>query len=205
MPARLQLEIDGTAAVWDQGEVQWTDYGVSGIVTFQISRFAVRALHSGKNAFLWADLLPDIEEEALKAMLLKRVREFPERKAEELFVGIFPKKVISFLFKNASLKPDQFLTEAQAAVLCNTIKHLKLTVQGNKSYDMAQVCSGGADIQELDPKTLESRRQEGLYITGEIIDIDGICGGYNLQWAWSSGYTAGIHASRFKVGLEDQL
>ena len=196
MPARLLLEIDDKDAARDQGEVQWTDYGVSGIVTFQISRFAVRALNAGSRVSLWMDLLPAFEEDALQQMLIQRIHKFPERRAEELFVGIFQKKVITFLLKYNQLKPDDLLSETKVLLLCNTIKHLKLTINGYKSYEAAQVCSGGIDIQEIDPETMESLIQKGFYVTGEILDIDGACGGYNLQWAWSSGYVAGTQAAR---------
>lgn len=195
MPAALRLEIDGHHAAADQGEVQWTDYGISGIVTFQISSFAVRALHQEQSVNLWVDLLPDFDEEALEQMLLNRISSYPDRTADEFLIGMFPRKAAAFILESSQLKPNMAAGLSSVRSLLDTIKHLKLTVHGHKSYDNAQVCSGGIDTAEISPLTLESKKTKGLFVSGEVMDVDGICGGYNLQWAWSSGYVAGRQAA----------
>ena len=101
---------------------------------------------------------------------------------QELLKGLFPDKLIKVL--------------CQEPELASAIHSYPLIVKGGSSIQQAQVCSGGVDTEELDPETLESRLHPGLYMAGELIDIDGTCGGYNLQWAWSSGAAAGLHAAK---------
>lgn len=179
----------------ESGELQWTEYGISGIVVFQLSRYAVRALAAKRNVAVFVDLMPHLEMEALKALLGKRRT---DGTLEDFLTGLLPKKAIPVILERMSLRPSEKaaqMGEEQIDVLAEHIKSLKLTVTGHKTFDAAQVCSGGVDTSQIHSKTLESKKQSGLYFTGELMDVDGICGGYNLQWAWSSGYTAGCHAA----------
>ena len=94
--------------------------------------------------------------------------------------------------KKVSVRPDA----DQLISICHSIKNLKLTINGTRSFDQAQICGGGIPVSEIDQNTMESRICPDFYLTGELIDIDGICGGYNLQWAWSTGYIAGKNCAR---------
>ena len=186
--ARLTLLADGRVQATDRGELQWTAYGISGIVVFQISRFAVRALSQGKKVSVTVDLLPDNSEEELRQMAQRIAPEF-------LLNGLFAKRLQGALLKACFGKKRPLLDQKAMWKLLRLAKHLELTVTGSRGFDYAQCCCGGVPVQEVEAKTLESRRTPGLYLTGELLDIDGMCGGYNLQWAWSTGYVAGLHAS----------
>ena len=198
MPAKVTLitEDGRERKVYEEsGELQWTDYGISGIVVFQLSRYGVRALAEKKSVTAVLDLLPGMTQEALCQYLNCRNR---FGSAEEFFTGLLPKKAIPVLLEMAGIKPSakaDSITEKQMQAMTERIKKLAITIIGSKSFDAAQVCSGGVDTAWVDAQTLESRRKRGLYFSGELLDVDGICGGYNLQWAWSSGYVAGKSAA----------
>ncbi len=175
------------------GEVLFCDYGVSGPAIFNISR------HCGeyKNAKLKLDLLPDMEFEELREMLEKRKSE--NITLENFFVGILNKKIGMTVTKYANVLPysrtSDTLNGKEINRLCEAIKSFTLEVQGTMSWNNAQVTAGGIDTDDINPETMESKLCEGLYLTGELLDIDGDCGGYNLQWAWTSGYVAGMSAT----------
>lgn len=113
-------------------------------------------------------------------------------------IGLFNKKLSDVLLKESGIAlhtPGGKRQGAQLHQLCDTIRQFRVDIVGSKGFDAAQVCAGGVDTRELHNDTLESKLVPGVYFAGEVIDIDGTCGGYNLQWAWSSGYVAGTHAA----------
>ena len=179
---KITLLIDGKICKSEQGELQLTDYGISGIPVFQISRFAIRAAKEGKKAQLRVDFFPEASKEDVKKLLESRKNACPYKKEKELLTGLFPEKLIKVL----TAQKDLLLA----------IKEFSLEVTDGLSFAQAQVCSGGVDTAQVDPETMESLLCRDLYLTGELLDIDGTCGGYNLQWAWSSGAVAGIHAAK---------
>lgn len=197
--ALVTLKIDGKAAASDRGELQITDYGISGIPVFQISRYAARALNEGRKAEAQLDFLPELSPTDLEKLLLTRHRQFGYRPAEEFLHGVLNSKLAKILLKEAGIGRESWvkeITEKEIKNLVRCIKELKTIIVSTNTFDQAQVCSGGVDTREVDPVTMESKLIRGLYFSGEILDVDGICGGYNLQWAWSSGITAGSHAGR---------
>lgn len=177
----VRLLIQDVPLKEERGELQLTGYGISGIPVFQISRYASRALAEGCRVGLEIDFLPDIEENSLAAFLEARRKQAPYKSEKESLIGLFPDRLIPELLK----QPDRI----------QGIKRFPLEVIRTQSFAHAQVCSGGVDVREVDPDTMGSRLHKGLYFAGEILDVDGACGGYNLQWAWSSGITAGKHAA----------
>jgi len=179
---KITLYIDGIPAASQQGELQLTDYGVSGIPVFQISRYAIRAVHENKNAELSINFFPELNQKELEEYLEQRKTACPYKTEKELLIGLFPEKLIRVLCAQKDL--------------INGINDFRLPVKDSLSFEQAQVCSGGVDTSEVQSKTMESRLHKGLYFAGELLDIDGTCGGYNLQWAWSSGATAGIWAAK---------
>lgn len=189
----VTIKADGRVLCSDKGELQFTDYGISGIPVFQVSRFAVRALSEGRKVTALLDLFPAMEEAALKELLYKRGLALSYRPAEEFLNGMLNKKLTWVLLKLAGIKGISTgqLKRPQIEKLSSLMKGLPTEITGSKDFDLAQVCSGGVDTKEVNPKTMESRLVKGLYLAGEILDVDGICGGYNLQWAWSSGILAG--------------
>ncbi len=197
--ALVTLKIDGKAAASDRGELQITDYGISGIPVFQISRYAASALNEGRKAEAQLDFLPELSPTDLEKLLLTRHRQFGYRPAEEFLHGVLNSKLAKILLKEAAIGRESWvkeITEKEIKNLVRCIKELKTIIVSTNTFDQAQVCSGGVDTREVDPVTMESKLIRGLYFSGEILDVDGICGGYNLQWAWSSGITAGSHAGR---------
>jgi predicted Rossmann fold flavoprotein len=197
--ALVTLKIDGRTAASDRGELQITDYGISGIPVFQISRYAARALNDGRKAEAQLDFLPELSPTDLEKLLLTRHRQFGYRPAEEFLHGVLNSKLAKILLKEAGIGRESWvkeITEKEIKNLVDCIKELKTIIVSTNTFDQAQVCSGGVDTREVDPVTMESKLIRGLYFSGEILDVDGICGGYNLQWAWSSGITAGSHAGR---------
>ena len=176
------------------GEVLFTDYGLSGPAIFNISRLCA----DDCEAVITLDILPEIEYDELYEILKNRRNRY--RNLETFFVGMVNKKVGMTIMKYADVLPfsrsSDTINEKELRRLCDALKDLKLKVTGTMSWNNAQVTAGGILTADINSKTMESKLCEGLYMTGEILDIDGDCGGYNLQWAWSSGYVAGVNASR---------
>ena len=197
---RAVLYVDKKESVTEYGELQLTDYGVSGIPIFQLSRFATKALYQKKEVSLLLDFLPNKTMEETIALLEKRLLKIEQKKTMcECFVGLFHKKLAEVFLREAGISlgdsPKKLKSE-QIQKLAEIIKGLQVDIIGSKSFEQAQVCAGGIDTKEISPETMESKFVPGLYFAGELIDIDGRCGGYNLQWAWSSGYVAGTYAAK---------
>lgn len=182
----------------DAGELQLTEYGISGIPVFQVSRYASEALDRGRAVTAVIDLYPSLPEQELFCELKLQRKYLEKRSAETFLNGFFHKKIAAVLLKLAGISPKTAvgtITDRQLIKLTEEIKALSLPVTATNPPEQAQVTMGGVRVNEVDPRTMESRFVPGLYLAGEILDVDGICGGYNLQWAWSSGYIAGTSAA----------
>lgn len=182
----------------EQGELQLTDYGISGIPTFQVSRYASIALHKGQKVKAVIDFLPQMEEWEAEKMLKLRCRQMNYKTAEEWMTGLLNRKLGLVLLKLSGISPQQNMarvTGLQWKELMKNLKSYETVIEGTNPFENAQVCCGGVDVAEVTAAAMESRKVPGLYFAGEILDVDGICGGYNLQWAWSSGAAAGRHAA----------
>ena len=183
---------DGQLHRESTGEIQFTEYGVSGPVIFEISRDACQG--SGE----WIcklDFLPDISEEILKAELLRRKQ--TNLPTSELLTGILHNRLGRVVTQEVGISgyvPIAQLEENEIAEVCRAVKNFEVSLAEPMGMDSAQVTAGGILTKEFDATTMESRIVPGLYACGEVLDIDGDCGGYNLQWAWSSGRLAGSHA-----------
>lgn len=196
--AELTLYIDRKSVVRERGELQLTDYGLSGIPTFQISRYASRALDEKKNVTVSVDFFPEVSEAGTKKLLEERAARFPDRLCEDFLTGLLNKKLAAVLLKLSGIRPPEpcrKLTKGHLEALAGHMKRYQALVLSVNPFANAQVCCGGVDTREINPETMESRIQKNLYIAGELLDVDGICGGYNLQWAWASGYVAGVSAA----------
>ena len=191
---------NGKEIASEKGELLFAEYGLSGIPVFQVSRFAGEALNRGSKVTCKVDLLPAYSKEELETLLATRFETLKNRTAEELLVGLHNHKVNYILLKELGIdpvtdskkayRPDDF---SKLAVL---YKGLTCQVTELNPFANAQVCAGGVDTSEIDNCTMESKLVKGLFFAGELVDVDGTCGGYNLQWAWSSGYVAGLHAAK---------
>ena len=199
--AKVSLYVDRGYVCEDTGELQLTNYGISGIPVFQISRYAAKALNEKKAVMAEVDFLPSMSDDAFEDFLHKRIELHGHRTAEDFLIGIFHKKLIGLLLIASRINTNQVMdavTNEQIIKLVSVSKHFRLEIEGTNDFEQAQVCAGGVRTSEVNPRTLESVYVDNLYLTGELLDIDGICGGYNLQWAWSTGYVAGGHAAKGK-------
>lgn len=196
--AYIKVAIGEETVAEDRGELQLTNYGISGIPVFQISRSVSYALYEEKKVAVEIDFIPSMESETLYAFFKTRIKTHRTQTAFDYMVGMFHKKLNRVLLKRAGIAPEtnvSELTEANLNGLVQACKAFRVQVEDTNSFEHAQVCAGGINASEVDIATLESNCTPGLYLSGEILDVDGICGGYNLQWAWSTGYIAGMHAS----------
>ena len=185
---------DGVLHAESVGEIQFTEYGLSGPVIFEVSRDACQ----GKgNWTCRLDLLPDISAEELTAELNRRAK--TALPMEELLTGILHNRLGRVLTKAVGIFGSRMvstLTQAEIKAVCRAVKGFEIALTEPMGMDSAQVTAGGIVTDEFDPYTMESRLVPGLYACGEVLDIDGDCGGYNLQWAWSSGRCAGLAAGK---------
>lgn len=200
--ARVALRdvASGSLLAEDTGEVQLTDYGISGIPVFQVSRYASRAIADGKKIRAELNFWPDLSENELLDMLVQRRAMLGEKDPSEFLTGWFNRKLGNLLMERAGIRFDgagavSALTDKDLAKLSRMIHAFPTEITGTNSFEQAQVCCGGIDVCEISPETMESRKRPGLYFAGEIVDVDGICGGYNLHWAWASGFVAGSAAA----------
>lgn len=197
--ATVSLYVEDKFVASDTGELQLTNYGISGIPVFQISRYAAKAIYAKKSVTAEIDYLSTMDDKTLKEYLEKRLLLHGEKNIEDFFVGVFHKKLITMFLKEAKVSLQlaaKDLKEKEWNRLISLFKHFKVQIEDTNAFDQAQICAGGILTSEISAETMESNFVEGLYLTGELLDIDGICGGYNLQWAWSTGYIAGKYAAK---------
>ena len=191
-----QIVHDGELFTQSRGEIQFTEYGLSGPVIFEISRDVCQ----GRGEWLCRlDLLPDVFQEDLKAELLRRRN--TNLTVDDLLTGILHNRLGRVLTKAAGLRGSDAvasLHDYEIEEVCRLVKAFEVPLTEPLGMESAQVTAGGILTDGFDPKTMESRLVSGLYACGEVLDIDGDCGGYNLQWAWSSGRCAGFSAGKEK-------
>lgn len=205
--AKVTLFIDHQVCTEDTGELQLTDYGISGIPVFQISRYAAKALYEKREVEAVIDFFPMMSDAEFERFIKDRLKLHKQKSMEDFFVGVFHKKIIGMLLKQAqipALKKALEISREQMTELLSLCKHFSIEIEDTNSFEHAQVCAGGVKMTEVNPHTMESIYAEALYLTGELLDVDGICGGYNLQWAWSTGYIAGLHAAKGKENDSNQ-
>ena len=179
----------------DEGEVLFTDYGLSGPPIFYLSAY----LNNQQKITL--DLMPEYTKAEVETILVKKSKACSDTPLESFMSGIINKKVGQVILKQAETGPlsrrSDSLSDKEIQNISNIIKSWTFKIEGTMSWNNAQVTKGGVRTAEFDEKSLESKLIKGIYAVGEILDIDGDCGGYNLQWAWTSGYVAGVNAAQY--------
>lgn len=178
---------NGIAVAQDTGELQFTEYGLSGIPVFQISRFLSQGLYEKAQMEIIINLLPQFDKDMLLSELKFRKDDLHCKKMHWLN-GLIPQKLADWMLNCSK--------DLQAETLADWLLNLKVTVTGYRDFEFAQVCTGGIPTEELDAATLESIYASNVHFAGEIINVDGICGGYNLHFAWATGFIAGNAASK---------
>lgn len=194
----IQLYINRHMVCQDRGEIQLTKDGISGIPAFQVSRFAAKALQNGQTVQAVLDFVPYLSQEELYLELKERFLRKDGKTTEEALIGFFSKKLIPVFLKEnqiAAHETAEKISPSKLKTLSEYLKHVTIDLTDTGGFEKAQTSAGGVNTAEINGETLESYLVPGLYFAGEVIDIDGMCGGYNLQWAWSSGYVAGMHAA----------
>ncbi len=183
------------------GELVFTDFGVSGPVILTLSRHAGRHFLGSKIPLnLEINLKPALTAEQLEARLLRDLDQFPKRNYQTLLEGYLPKKLIPVFVRRSGIDPWQkvhAIDKMQRKQILSLLRKFSFSIVGCRSIDEAVVTGGGVDVKEVDPKTMMSKRVSGLFFAGEVLDVDGYTGGFNLQAAFSTGYQAGKGAAYY--------
>lgn len=231
----VSLWADGECVAEEHGEIQLTDYGVSGIPVFQVSRFASYACLHGKKVQVCLDFMPGMDQKEAEAFLharrkllggkvqrgqqkfTKKMTEQETRNTvivekescnsaavmeqeptmEHFCAGLIHKKLCQYFCRLAGISmetPISAVSDKAFSDFVGLCKAWTLRIEKPNGFDMAQICAGGLSMQEID-ENFALKKCPAVYVVGELLDVDGICGGYNLQWAWTSGYLAGRHAA----------
>lgn len=195
-PCRLTMVNDRGLCEKTEGELQFTEYGLSGIAAMQLARFYEKGLHSK----IYADIIPAFSEEELFAYLKERKSKNKNLEAEHFLTGVFAKRLGQAVLKASGVAPLSIhigeIPDSKLKEISHLCKNWEFTLTGTRGFQNAQVTAGGADTKMFNSETMESKLVSGLYAAGEILNVDGTCGGYNLQWAWASGRLAGKSAAQ---------
>lgn len=187
---RIQLEADGKLLRSENGEVLFSETGVSGIACMQLARGCSEALKAGKKCAVRIDFLPG---KNVFDLLCDRAEKLPKRAMEDFLNGIVSKRIGMALVKLAGVemtRQAENLKTGEIRALAGLLGGWTIPVTGVQGFDQAQVTAGGINLKDFDWNTMESKRVPGLYAAGEVLDVDGDCGGFNLQWAWASALIA---------------
>lgn len=157
-----------------RGDILFTNYGISGLAILDISRFVVEELKYKKEVILTVDLIPNLSKDRLRAILNRR-----DRPLEIILQGLINKKIISFIL------------DSKIENIIRNIKFFKFRIDGTRGFKGAEIATGGVDTREINPKSLKSKKHKGLYFTGELLDVDGNRGGFNLHFVWVCGLRVG--------------
>lgn len=186
--------IDGKCVADDTGEIQFTDYGLSGIPVFQISRWLSKGLYEKKRVEIKINLLPEFKHEQLVDEINHRIALGKDLPASTLLNGLVNQKLADMILEKAGVDKSvsiAFLSKEQIHKVLGFLHEITVPVTNYRDFEFAQVCTGGISTSDIDLDTLESKFTPKVHFAGEILDVDGICGGYNLHFAWATGYMAG--------------
>ena len=193
--SRVSLKLKNSKVIHTQGDVLFTSYGISGLAILDISRFVIQEVIHTPIVTLEIDLMPKMSSEQLFALMKKSLVKKSKKSIEIWMQGFINKKLILPI-----LEPLKLEKETVGSILSNIeklelivkkIKYFKFKIDGSRGYKGAEVATGGVDTREINPQTMESKKHKGLYFTGEVLDVDGDRGGFNLHFAWVCGIRAG--------------
>lgn len=194
---KIVLYIDEKPCVSDTGQIQFTDYGISGIPVFQVSTQASKALAEHRQVRAEINLFPEMTEKDIYDALSNQLEQFSDLPFEDAVTGFLHKKWIDYFGKKYGLhrfSDAGSIPEKTVKKLAKELGAMSFPVEQVKGYDFCQLTGGGIAQKEVD-EHLQSVKVPGLYVVGEMLDVAGKCGGYNLQWAFSTGFIAGRHAA----------
>ena len=197
----IKLYCDNEFVTDSYGEIQLTDYGISGIPVFQISRHAAYGLSDGCRVQCKIDFLPQKTYDDVKSFLRNNIKAHVNRHFLQIINGIINGRLARMILECCQIHEDIIaanVTESMIKEVADKIKGFVMQVVGTNDFEQSQVCAGGIDLRETDD-SFQCKKIEGCYITGELLDVDGICGGYNLHFAWLSGIVAGTDAAEGNI------
>ena len=182
----LYAKTDSVVSPNFKGELLFTDYGISGNAVFSVSSYVA----GQSSAKVYVDFCPNMNSEELKLFISNKIKNCPYLTYENLLSGVLPNKIALRLVINCGFKPDETVNLSCVDRVTKVVKTTVYTITGDTGFDNSQVTHGGVLTCDFNDKTMQSKLVSGLYAVGEVLDIDGDCGGYNLQWAYSSAMTA---------------
>lgn len=191
--AKAELIIDSKHIATETGEIQFTQNGLSGIAVMQLSSLIARS--NSRNIIIKLDCAEKFDSDTIINTLLRFSKANPRQTLDNFLLGIVPKRLGEVILKQAGFKDLSHtvggLSKKEIAVITEKLKNWEIKINSLQGFDVAQVTSGGVATDEVDSRTLMSKLVPCLYFAGEVLDVDGECGGYNLNWAWSSGRLVG--------------
>lgn len=196
----ITLDVNGKPAAMSEGDILFAEYGLSGTAVMAVSRAAAQGLAACQKVEASLRVLNRSYDDALPLLMARRER-MPRRALEDFLTGTVHKRLGQTILKAACALPLSreagSLTDLEISAVARLLSDFRLPILGTRGFPTAQVSAGGASTDEFSPETLESRRVPGIFACGEALDVDGPCGGYNLQWAWASGLLAAQSAAKF--------
>jgi predicted Rossmann fold flavoprotein len=198
---KATVTVDGKQIYSDFGEMLFTHYGVSGPLILSASSYYVHNISkpdvNNKDVKLYIDLKPALTYEQLDKRILREFDDNKNKQFKNVISSLFPSKLVPVMPMLADISPDRKVNEVtreERERFVNVIKNMELTITGTRDYNEAIITKGGISTNEISPSTMESKLVKGLYFAGEVLDLDALTGGFNLQIAWSTGYLAGQSA-----------
>mgnify|MGYP001221117444 CR=1 FL=1 len=194
----LSTVVEGRSTDRRVGSLLWTHFGISGPVVLDVSRFWTLATHQGKRVDLYANFVPTRTPDEVKAWLLAQAAEHSKRSLARSLTQLVPERFAHSLCLYCSCDPQQTLAQVSRvdrSRLLDALSKFRFPVERDRGWNFAEVTAGGVPLDEINYRTMESKIAPGLYLTGEMLDCDGRIGGFNFQWAWSTGWLAGRSAA----------
>jgi predicted Rossmann fold flavoprotein len=199
----LTTLVDGREVDQRTGSLLWTHFGISGPVVMDASRFWTLATNRGTRVDLYGNFVPDRSYEALKEWFIRQTVEHPKRSLARTLSLLVPDRFAESLCRHCSCDPQHIMAQVARTNrerLLNALTRFRFPIEGDRGWNFAEVTAGGVPLEEIDYRTMESKLLSGLYLVGELLDCDGRIGGFNFQWAWTTGWLAGQSATRSLFG-----
>lgn len=196
--ANVSAWVDDVKVAADYGELQMTDYGLSGIPVFHLSRFLSKEVEEGRDCRVSVDFIPQISTDALEAFVSKRMEGFDGDTVKAFLNGLVHSKLVDYIVKERKTVAEALVKSENKDMIIMLLQEMKdwqFRITGHKGFENAQVTKGGVLLEEVDGN-MQSKFVKGLYFAGEMLDVDADCGGYNLHWSWTSGKKAGEEAAK---------
>ncbi len=200
----LKMICDGKTVYEDMGEMLFTHFGISGPMILSASSYYQKKDYAACKVIL--DLKPALSEEELDARLLREISENHEKHVINMLPELLPQKMVPVIAELSGIDPHKKcgdLTREERQTFVKLLKNFELNVTGTRGFEEAIITKGGVSVKEISPGTMMSKKCEGLFFAGEVMDLDALTGGFNLQIAWSTGYAAGVSAAEYVMSNEE--